>query len=93
MGSNPLMVDFRNKKIVMTSFINPELLDKTKPDIVIVKGKNLSINPAQRPVAGLKTLIVGSGSTVSYQNSRILRSMDVDTLHFTRNTGAFRLSL
>lgn len=92
-GNFPVIFTAGGHRILMTSAVSTALLQKTSPDILIIRGLYPSVEKPLLPAAGIKKIIVTSGTSLSYRISELVMSLHPDTLHLTERDGAFRLKL
>jgi competence protein ComEC len=90
LGHDPLMIRTENAKILVTSILNNNMLQKELPDYLILTGGKLSIdrNNLSSPIH-IKGLIFSSQVKENYQLPRIISSIAPDTVHMVRKDGAF----
>lgn len=89
----PLVLQTKDKCILLTNVVSSSILEKTNPDILIVRGRKPLVQGLLKAPPRLNKIIVSSGSSPGYRETGLLRSLNPDTLHFTGNNKAFRLRL
>ena len=68
-------------------------MQKTKPDIIILKGKYPKIDKNIDFQGLVKGLILTSEVATGYRLKLNLDGNNPDTIHYIRNSGAFRVGL
>jgi competence protein ComEC len=89
----PCLLKTGDNTVLVTNHLNFNLLSTSKPDIIIIRGKKPFLEKILQPVEKLDAIIVASGTNQGVQSSRLIRSINADTIHFTNKKGAFRMKL
>lgn len=92
-GSEAHLIKVDKKSILICNDLSTNILQKTKPDIIILNGKYPKVDKDiafTEAVEGLiLTSAVGAGYRLKLNHNRI----NPDTIHYVRNSGAFRRRL
>jgi competence protein ComEC len=82
-------IEAGNKKILLTAFINPEIIRKYLPDIVILTGKRPEIGTNVNYTVLPVELIITSAAANSFHFPPETGLSGIDSVHFVRKTGAY----
>ncbi|MCX6334259.1 MAG: ComEC/Rec2 family competence protein [Bacteroidia bacterium] len=89
----PCLLKADDNALLITKHLNYIILAQNKPDILIIEGGKPVLERIAQPVEKLKAVIVASGTNPGYQISKLIKSLNADTVHFAGREGAFRLKL
>lgn len=86
----PLALDAGGKRILITSNLNNNILKKIRPDFIILCGKNSGNFESYRYDGKVSTLIITAGPQTLHP---LPPDRLIDSLHYVRLSGAYRLKL
>lgn len=82
-----------DKKILICNSLNYKMLQDLKPDIIILNGYYPRLERGTDFESDLQALIITSEASTSFRLPDNLNRERVDTIHFVRKSGAFRMRL
>lgn len=91
--NKPCLLKTENNRALITNHLDFNLLSTCKPDILIIRGGKPFLEKISQPVEKLDAIIVATGTNQGGQVSRLIRSINADTIHFAGKEGAFRMKL
>jgi len=80
-------------KTLLTNNLNFNMISIYKPDILLIAGEKPFLERIDQPIGKFKAVVVASETKPDYRTTLKIRSMNSDTVHFTRKEGAFRIKL
>jgi hypothetical protein len=83
------LIEAGNKKIMLTGFLNPEILRKYNPDVIILTGKRPEIRNDLHFSSLPAQLIISSAAGNGFHFPPLTNLSGIDTVHFVRKSGAF----
>jgi competence protein ComEC len=91
---NALLVRIGENKILVSSYLNNKLIQSTKPDHLILTGSHPQIEKNIRIKSPLNSFIITQISDSPNLNlTAILNNNMIDTIHYIKKSGAFRIRL
>jgi len=77
------------KKVLITNFLNPDIMHNFSPDYLILTGSNPGIqnDPDMKPPKGF--IIISSEPVTRFRLSQKGLFSTIDSIHYVRNSGAF----
>jgi competence protein ComEC len=87
------LIKVDKKSILICNDLSNNLVQKTKPDIIILKGKYPKIDKDIAFPGPVEGLILTSEVATGYRLKLNFNSVNPDTIHYVRNSGAFRKGL
>lgn len=91
--NRPVLLKTKSHSILLTPVVTSSVLDTANPDILIIRGRKPLVQGTLKAPPRLTKIIVSSGTSLGYQQTGVLRSLNPDTLHFTASNRAFRIRL
>lgn len=88
----PCLIESMGKRILVSSVLTGDLIKKTRPDIVVLKGKFPAIDTRVSPDMMPETVVIGAGSSAALRITQGQRE-SAATFHDTGVSGAFRRRL
>jgi hypothetical protein len=92
-GSEAHFIEVDKKSILICNDLSTNVLQKTKPDIIILKGKHPKIDKDIAFPGAIEGLILTSEVATGYRLKLNHNRINPDTIHYVRNSGAFRRRL
>ncbi len=81
------------KNILICNALNTSLLQKTKPDLIILTGKNPQVNKEVDFIQPAEGIILTSEVASGYHLPGKIENEKVDTIHYVKRSGAFQMKL
>ena len=87
------LIKVEKKSILICNDLSNNVVQKAKPDIIILKGKYPKIDKEILFPGPVEGLILTSEVATGYRLKLNLTRINPDTIHYVRNSGAFRVRL
>lgn len=91
--SHDHLLEISGKSILLCKKLTKDVLQEIKPDIVILKGKYPAIQKEIGNKGHVDGIILGSDAVLNKRINSEFSRLNPDTIHFVRNSGAFRRRL
>lgn len=87
------LIKVDKKNILICNYLSTSVMQKTKPDIIILKGKYPKVDKDIAFPGLVEGLILTSEVSTGYRIKLNLDGNNPDTIHYIRNSGAYRAGL
>lgn len=88
-GNDSRYIKAGGKNILISNTINNSILERTTPDIAVLIGNRPEIGKRLSSVYTFKKLIISSEASSRFFLPENLLSIELDTIHFVRESGAY----
>lgn len=92
LNNNPVQIESLNKKVLITGKIDATIIKSLKPDIVVLKGKNVDLADEYYGSNHFEAIIISGEVYLKPFQKEILGRIATDTLHSVSDDGAFIVS-
>jgi len=94
LNDNAILVRAGENKILMSSYLNNKLIRNTEPDHLILTGSHPTVERKFRLESPLKSSVIVSAYSSHNSNlTTILNNELIDSVHYVKKSGAFRIRL